>query len=54
VGVTDGLGVHRTDTWNGSTCTAPDTSAGVATVDTAKAAVKATTYRSAQCSISTN
>ncbi len=40
--MTDGLGVPRTDTWNGSNSTAPDTPAGVATVETAKAAAKAT------------
>ena len=38
VGVTDGLGVPRTETWNGSKSTAPETPAGLATADITSAA----------------
>jgi hypothetical protein len=41
VGVTAGLGVPRTLTWNGSRRTAPEMPTGVATAETAKAAARA-------------
>jgi hypothetical protein len=44
VGVTAGLGVPSTLTWNGSSSTAPDTPAGVAATATPKAAASATTW----------
>jgi hypothetical protein len=44
VGVTAGLGVPSTLTWNGSSRTAPDTPAGVATTATLKATASATTW----------
>src|ERR1017187_7708301 len=42
VGVTAGLGVPRTLTWNGSSSTAPEIPAGVASTAIAKAAARAT------------
>ena len=42
VGVTAGLGVPSTLTWNGSSRTAPEIPAGVATAETMKAAARAT------------
>ncbi len=43
VGVTAGLGVSSTLTWNGSSSPAPDTPAGVASTATPNAAATATT-----------
>ncbi|MGH3288237.1 MAG: hypothetical protein ACRDPD_26740 [Streptosporangiaceae bacterium] len=43
VGVTDGLGVPSTLTWNGSSSTAPEMPAGVVTAAIAYAATRATT-----------
>jgi hypothetical protein len=42
VGVTDGLGLPRTLTWNGSRSTAPEMPAGVVTTEIAYAATRAT------------
>ena len=42
VGVTAGLGVPSTPTWNGNNSTAPDTPAGVATTAITNAAASAT------------
>jgi hypothetical protein len=42
VGVTAGLGVPSTLTWNGNSSTAPDTPAGAASTATPKAAAAAT------------
>jgi hypothetical protein len=43
VGVTAGLGVPRTVTWNGSSRTAPDTPAGLASIEMMNEASKAAT-----------
>src|ERR1700749_773798 len=43
VGVTAGLGVPSTETWNGSSSTAPDTPAGGVTTAMQNAATSATT-----------
>ena len=43
VGVTDGLGVPSTVTWNGSRSTAPEIPAGVVTTAIRYAAARATT-----------
>jgi hypothetical protein len=43
VGVTDGLGVPSTLTWNGSSSTAPEIPAGVESTEIRYAATRATT-----------
>ena len=47
--MTAGLGVPRTETWNGSNSTAPETPAGLATAETTSAAANATRYRPGPC-----